>query len=470
MSLGGTGAARARPGSGLGPGPDGGPGWGPSELTAVELREAIAGGSLSAEAAMEACLARIAEVDGRIGAFAHVDPQHALTRAREADRWRKAGRPLGPLHGVPVGVKDIIDTADMPTENGTPIDHGRRPQRDAHVVSRLRSAGAIVVGKTATTELAYFSPAKTANPIETSRTPGGSSSGSAAAVAASMVPLALGTQTNGSVIRPASFCGVVGIKPSFGLIGRSGALRQAEALDTIGSFARTLEDAALLAEVCQGFDPADDATRPAAHQPLFEAARTAPPVAPTFAFVRSPVWERAAPDAKAAIEELAARLGERCDEVALPEVFANAHPAQRTVMVTGFARNLRRYADRGWDALSEVMREAISEGRAVSAVDYLAALDWRTVLQSGLSRVFERYDAILTLSAAGQAPRGLEATGDPSFNTIWTFCGTPAVSLPLAHGEDGLPIGVQLVGRPGEDARLMRVANWLLNELARDEQ
>ena len=438
------------------------PKTGLAQLDATELAMRIAGGACTGEQLVEACLARIAEVDPQVDAWAFLDPDFARQQARAADRYRGTGRPLGPLHGVSVGVKDIIDTRTMPTENGTVLDAGRRPRQDAVVVSRLRAAGAVVLGKTVTTELAYFAPSRTRNPHDPGRTPGGSSSGSAAAVASGMVPLAIGTQTNGSVIRPAAFCGVVGYKPTFGLIPRTGILAQSWPLDTVGVFARSVADAALLAECLIGHDAGDTATAPIAPLRLHAAARSDPPLPPLFAFVPSPVWDHAADDTKGAFAELVAALGEQCDRVDLPEPFGRGHAVHRTIMTAGFSRNLGGYYNRGKEQLSAQMREAIEEGRSVLAHDYLAAVDWIEVLNAGLEQIFNRFDAIITPAAPGEAPRGLETTGNPAFCTLWTLCGTPAVSLPLLRGSNGMPMGVQLVGRRGYDDRLMRTASWLM--------
>lgn len=432
--------------------------------TAAALAERLAAGALSARDATDACLARIAERDPVLHAFAHLDPDHARAQADALDRHRKAGRPIGPLHGVPVGVKDIFDTRDYPTENGTAVDAGRRPRRDSTIVARLRAAGAVIIGKTVTTELAFFNPGPTCNPHNIEHTPGGSSSGSAAAVADGMVPLSIGSQTAGSVIRPASFCGVVGVKPSRGLIPLTGALTLAEPLDTAGVFAMNLEDAALLVDVLAGYDPSDPRTRAEPKPHLLAASRNDPPLPPSFAVVEGPTWDEASDDIRGLLDEVQAALGERADRVPLPDVYANARPALLRIMKVGFARHLKSYAERG--GLSPILTEAIAEGAGTLATDYLAALDWQAVLSSGLDKIFDRYDAIITPAAAGEAPAGLGATGNAAFNVLWTLVGTPAITLPIARGASGLPVGLQLVGRAGEDARLFRTARWLQRHLA----
>jgi Asp-tRNA(Asn)/Glu-tRNA(Gln) amidotransferase A subunit family amidase len=425
---------------------------------ARQLRER----KITAEELTRACLARIEAREAEVQAWAFLDPEHALKQARAADEHRKRGRPLGPLHGMPVGVKDIVDTADMPTENGTVLHAGRRPRHDAMLVSLLRAAGAVILGKTVTTELAVYSPNKTRNPHRADHTPGGSSSGSAAAVADGMVPLAIGTQTNGSVIRPASFCGVYGFKPSHGLIPRTGVLTQSPPLDTVGVMAADLEGLALLAEVLMAFDARDPASRPRARPPLLDVLRAAPPVPPTLAFVRSPVWDQAAEDTKAGFAELADVLGERVEEVALPASFDDAIVLHRTIMEADLAKNFAREYERGRDRLSARLCAMIEAGQRVLAVDYNRALERATALNAALDELFTRYDAILTPAAPGEAPNGLDSTGSPVFCTTWTLCGVPAVTLPLLTGASGMPIGVQLVGAKDDDARLLRAARWLI--------
>lgn len=441
-----------------------------ADLSAAELAPKLARGEVRAVELVEACLARISARDGEIEAWAYIDPDHALAQAKSLDAARQVGLPIGPLHGIPVGIKDIIDTADMPTENGTVLHRGRKPPDDATVVSLLREAGAVILGKTVTTELALMHPGKTRNPHDGACTPGGSSSGSAAAVASGMVPLALGTQTNGSVIRPASFCGIFGFKPSHGLIPRTGVFTQSRFLDTVGVYGRSVADLALIGEVLMRHDPRDPDTSPQPAPPLRAVAAEPPPVPPQLAFVKTPVWDKADDDTKAAFAELNEALGGQCEEVPLPNVFSGAWDWHRKIMFADIAKNCAGLYDRGRDKLSESIRGIIEEGREIKAVDYAAAKDWRAVLNAGLDEIFARFDAIITPAANGEAPKGLESTGDPAFCTLWTFCGTPAVTLPLLVGENGRPIGVQLIGSRGDDARLLRTAAWLVNRLNVEEQ
>jgi len=437
-----------------------------SGLGAIEAARRIRAGEITSEALIEACLAVIDARESEVQAWAFLDPDYARSQAQRADAAHRSGVDLGPLHGVPVGIKDIFDTRDMPTECGTPLHAGRKPEYDAAAVAVLRAAGAVILGKTVTTELAVYTPGKTRNPHDLSRTPGGSSSGSAAAVAAGMVPLALGSQTNGSVVRPASYCGVFGFKPSFGTISRYGVLAQSRPLDTLGVFARNIPDIALATEVLAAYDPRDPDMRPMAQRRFCAVAAGEPPLTPMLAMVRSPIWDRAEADLKEGFAELEEALGETCDEVALPETFDQAIAWHRCVMYADLAKSYQPLYERGRDRISAELREMLKEGRKVLAVDYNRALEWREVLNVGLEQIFERYDAIVTPATAGPAPAGLESTGSPAFCTLWTFCGLPAISLPLLSGADGLPIGVQLVGRRGDDARLLRTARWLVETLA----
>ena len=439
----------------------------PASLAATEAAKRIREGLLTSEELVSACLERIRATEPAVQAWTFLDEEHALAQARAADERKRSGEPIGPLHGIPVGIKDIIDTADMPTENGTVLHKGRMPRSDAAVVASLRAAGAVIMGKTVTTECAYFTPGKTRNPHNPEHTPGGSSSGSAASVAAHMVPLALGSQTAGSVIRPASFCGVYGMKPTHGLIPRTGVLQLSRALDHIGLFARSIDDLALLAEELTGYDERDPDTRPRARVPFRKICGEEPPIAPLLAFIKTPHWARADAETKEAYAELVESLGDRVEEV---ELFPSAREAwdwQRTIMEAEMAVNLEPLWSAGKEKLSERLRGLMERGRETRAFDYQRALRSVPAVVESFDELFmERYDAILTPPALGSAPKGLGATGDPAFCVLWTLLGMPAVTLPLMQGANGLPLGVQLVGRRNFDARLLRTARWLEAKLA----
>ena len=419
--------------------------------SARALARDIAAGRISAEAAMRGCLDRIAAREAAVGAWQHLDPEAALAAARRAD----GEAPRGPLHGVPIGVKDLFDTADMPTGYGSPIYDGHRPAADAACVALARAAGAIVVGKTVTTEFACFTPGKTANPHHPHHTPGGSSSGSAAAVAAGMVPLAFGSQTAGSVIRPAAFCGCVGYKPSFGLIARAGAKALADSLDTVGLMAGTVADAAFFAGVLTDRPDLRDAAPP--------------PAPPAFALYRTPMWERAEPEAGAALDRAAEalrRAGAAVGELAPPAEHRGLNAAQDRIMGYEAARALAYERIYRSAQLSPRLGQMLDAGMAVGAAEYDAARAEAAAARAGLAGFFGPYDAVLTPAAPGEAPAGLGYTGDPVFNRMWTLLGTPCLTLPAHRGDRGLPVGVQLVGRIGDDARLMSCAIFLEQALA----
>jgi Asp-tRNA(Asn)/Glu-tRNA(Gln) amidotransferase A subunit family amidase len=438
-----------------------------SQLTASEAARRMREGLLTAEELVAACLERIRQTEPIVQAWQFLDEDHALSQARAADERRRSGEAAGALNGIPVGIKDIIDTGDMPTENGTVLHQGRTPRADAAVVRQLRASGAVIMGKTVTTECAYFSPGKTRNPHNPEHTPGGSSSGSAAAVAASMVPLSLGSQTAGSTIRPGSFCGVYSFKPSHGLMPRSGVLQLSRTLDHIGLFARTLDDIALLAEELAGYDEADPDTRPRARVPFVSVAGEEPPIAPKLAFVKTRHWERADADLKEGYAELIEALGEHVEEMDLFPSALDAWDWQRVVMEAEMAANLEPLWKSGKEKLSERLRGLIERGREVKAVDYQRILNALPAVRATFDEIFmERYDAILTPSALGAAPKGLSATGDPVFCVPWSLFGLPAINVPLLRSASGLPIGVQLVGRRNFDARLLRTARWLTQQVS----
>ena len=435
-----------------------------SVLTATEAAAALSSGALTSEQLVQSCLTRIAARDGMVDAWAHIDPQRALAEAKLADSKRKDGASaLGPLAGIPVAVKDLIDTADAPTEYGSAVFKGRQPKEDANVVTQLKAAGAIILGKTVTTELAFFGPGKTKNPRNPDYTPGGSSSGSAAAVADGQVPLALGTQTAGSIIRPASFCGAIGFKPTFGYVSRSGILEQSAPLDTVGGYARSVEDIALLIDAISAYDRRDGDMSSAPKPSLVQALRGTLSHPPRFAFVKSPAWPHADPETKLAFANFAGQFGARCEivEVALSADFDGSLRLQQFVQFSDIARNYGPIADKHPDLISEKLKDVIAEGRTLSSADYAAARAERDPLYDALRPILVNYDAILTPASPGPALRGLASTGSPMFNALWTYLGMPCISLPLLE-TDGMPLGVQLVGARGDDTGLLRVANWLM--------
>lgn len=419
-------------------------------LPATELRDRLASGQITAVEVAEACIARIAAREETVQAWAWLDADAVRVRAAQLDALRASGAALGPLHGLPVGVKDVIDTAGIPTENGCPFDVGRVPDANAEVVTRLEQAGAIMFGKTVTTELAFLHPNRTRNPHNPAHTPGGSSSGSAAAVADGMVPLAIGTQTGGSVVRPASFCGVTGFKPSFAAIPRSGVCMQSHSLDTLGVFARDPASAAFFAQALS--DQVLEPSTPLTH-------------APRLGFVSLPGWDRADPALHAAMDDLCERLGEGVTRDALPTIFDDVADQRAVINTAEMGHYYARYLNAGPDQLGPPTRSAIEEGQQMAAQPYVAALERQTALNAALAPLFDRYDALLCGAALGPAPEGLGSTGDSLFNGLWTMAGTPAVTLPLFTAPNGLPMGAQLVGPVGGDADLMAVAAWLWDRL-----
>lgn len=438
----------------------------PYSLTATEAVDNIASGKLTSVDLVKSCLARIAETDGAIGAWAYLDAEGALAQAAECDRIRKAGLATGPLHGVPVGLKDIIDTADMPTQRGTPIFAGRQSGQDARMVELLRGAGAVIMGKTVTTELAFVHPNQTRNPHNTDHSPGGSSSGSAAAVGAMHVPLAIGTQTNGSVIRPASFCGTFGFKPSRGVISREGVLQTSVSLDQVGCFGRSLQDVALLVDVIGGYDQRD-ACSFAHPRPMMLAGATADaPVTPEFAWFNLPFNDRLGVDARDGLEAVLDVLGSQVKRLDAADTLSNLVAVQARIHEYEICQHLAATFDAHWDDLSETLKPVLMRGRQISETEYQDALAVKTSAEGFFANLFTEFDAIIAPSAAGEAPKFGGGTGDPIFCTLWTLAGLPCVTLPLLVGDTGLPIGVQLIGPAEKDNRLLRTARWLQLHLA----
>jgi len=431
----------------------------PIALTATEAAEAIRSGRLSSEEFVSAVVARVKAREAEVRAWEHFDPKLPLAMAREADAALARGDDVGPLHGVPVGIKDVFDTTDYPTENGSPFFAGRQPEHDAACVAALRAAGAIVMGKTVTTELALLTPARTRNPVNPAHTPGGSSAGSAAAVAAGMVPLSVGSQTAGSIIRPASFCGVHGFKPTFGLIPRSGVLMQSHTLDTVGVYARSTEDLALITDCMTAYSTDDEASFRRARSGLLSIARTEPPMPPQLAFVKPPPWQDADPEMREALEAFVQNLGDRAVEIELP-MLDDIIEWQRIVQLAENAHYYGPLLDAAPQLISPGLTQRIGEGRTVDAQSYLRAITGREPAYRAVRAGLKAFTAILTPAALGPAPEGLSTTGSPVMNGLWTYLGMPTVSLPLLTVR-GLPVGVQLVGLRHDDARLLRTARWL---------
>lgn len=438
----------------------------PNALSATEAARKIREGKLTSVDLVKACLKRIEDTDGQLHAWAYLNPEFALTQAAELDQIRLNGRPLGALHGVPVGLKDIIDTKDMPTEYGTAIYQGRQPDADAGIVERLREAGAVILGKTATTEFAFVHPADTRNPHNTDHTPGGSSSGSAAAVAAFHVPLAIGTQTNGSVIRPASYCGTYGFKPTRGVIPRRGVLQTSNSLDQVGVFARTLADAALLTDTIGFYDPSDAKSYAHARPKTVEGCATEAPVDPNFVYLDMPYHNMMASETIAGFDEIMDVLGGQVERIEASPNLVDLIAVQHVIHEYEIIHHLDTVFTEHWDALSTSLQPVLERARKISEAQYQDALAVMQSAETFFKDFFHDYDAVLAPSTAGEAPKFSDGgTGDPIFSTIWTLAGLPCLTIPLMVGGNGLPVGVQLIGSAQEDDRLFRTANWILKKL-----
>ena len=421
-----------------------------NELTASDAARRIAAGEITSEAVVTDCLSRIQEREPAVQAWQHLDPEYALAQARERDGQASSG----PLHGVPVGIKDTYDTFDMPTTWGSPIHAGNRPGSDASAVALLRAAGAVILGKTVSTEFAGLDPGKTRNPHNSNHTPGGSSSGSAAAVADGMVPVALGSQTAGSVIRPAAFCGAFGYKPSYGVLNRRGMAPIADALDTVGYMTRSIDDLELILAIltCRPPRAADRATGPV----------------PRIGLCHTDLWSEADPSATAAVEDAASRLaaaGARISEVDLPARFGDLAALQLKLMgyetARTFAHEWRLHNDR----IGPKFQELIEIGLQATFEDYQAAIRCAEICRGELAAAFDNCDMLLTISAQGEAPRGLATTGDMRFQSLWTFLHVPCVTLPTHTGPTGLPIGTQFIGPFQGDDGLLANTSWAAQQL-----
>lgn len=422
-----------------------------NQLTASEIVRAVSTKKTTAEAVARACLEHIHAREPQVGAWHFLDPDLVIKQAKALDASGK----FGPLQGVPVGMKDIIDTADMPTELGTPIHKGRRPSLDAACVALTRRAGGIIMGKTVTTEFANRHPGKTHHPQDHTRTPGGSSSGSAAAVGDSMVPLALGSQTTGSTIRPAAYCGCVGYRPTYGDIRCYGVMEASGSVDTLGIIARSVEDVALYRDVLVGITP-----EPLPAQPL-QTLQTL-----RIGFCRTPFWHQCAPTTQISLEDCAAKLaqaGAKVTDVTLPAAFDAVEESHQWVTSFEFARNRAWEINEHYEMISETLRNnRLKHGLACSFDTYRAARATLARLRRMMHDVVRDYDVLLVPAADGEAPVGLNATGNANHCLIWTSTHVPCMTLPLFTGSNGLPVGAQLIAGRNNDRLLFEAARWVM--------
>ena len=430
-------------------------------LSANELAAQLREGEISSVEVCSQYIERIGKFEKDVKAWSHFNKKLLLEKAAEADEHRISGKPLGLLHGLPVAVKDIIGTLDMPTECGTTIRKKMTASQDSEVVNLLKVAGAIIMGKTETTELAYFHPGKTTNPHDYKRTPGGSSSGSAAAVAAYMAPLSIGSQTNGSTIRPASYCGVVGYKPSYGLISRYGILKQSDKLDQVGIFGKSVEDVALLAKVLIKKDLFDPATIHYSAEDMMDVCRKGPLFDPKFIFYKTKNWKNIDKESQKSFEIFIKTFKKNIEVFDTPSYFDDIPKYHKIIHETDMANNFQLYYKKYKKKLSKEMVSAIERGFKNSATEYAEAIDFMKRSYDSYKEVFEDYHGVLTPASSGVAPKGLGNTGSPEFSTVWTYLGLPSISLPLLTGKNDLPLGIQLIGDKYDDLRFLGVASWV---------
>ena len=433
-------------------------------LSLEELAKKIKDAEFTSVEVCEKYIERINKFEKDVKAWAHFDKKVLLEKATEADDHRRSGKPVGLLHGVPIAVKDIIGTVDMPTECGTVIRKGKSYSQNAEIIDLLHASGAIIMGKTATSELAYLGPPATTNPHDKNRTPGGSSSGSAASVASFMAPASIGSQTGGSVIRPASYCGVVGYKPSYGLISRNGVLRTSYSLDQIGMFGRKVEDVAMLAKVLIKKDKYDAATIHYSTENILTETKKGPIFEPKFIFYKTDHWKIIDKKSRESFEYFIKSFKKNIEIFDTPSYFKDIHKYHQIIHETDLANNFSVYFKKFKKKLSKYMQDAISNGNKYTAKEYAEAIDFMKRSYESYEEVFEDYHGVLSPSSPGVAPKGLKSTGTAEFNKVWSYLGTPCISLPLLEGENNLPLGVQLIGNKYDDHRFLGVANWLEKE------
>ena len=430
-------------------------------LPVSEIAKKIRNSELSSVELCQNYIDQINKFEKDVKAWVHFDKKLLIEKAEESDKHRKSGKPMGSLHGIPVALKDIIGTYDMPTECGTVLRKGKTQSQDAEIVDLLKSAGAIIMGKTATSELAYLGPPDTRNPHDYSRTPGGSSSGSAAVIATHMAPLSIGSQTGGSVIRPASYCGVVGYKPSYGLISRNGVLRTSFNLDHIGVFGKKVEDVALLSKILIKKDSYDEATIHYSSEYMLEECIKGPPFEPKFIFYKTNSWKKIDKKSRESFEYFIKSFKKNIEVFDTPSYFKDIDKNHRIIHETDLSNNFQIYYKKSKNKLSKEMQSAISRGMKYSAKEYLDAVDFMKRSYESYKEVFEDYHGVLSPCSTGVADKGLKSTGSADFNRVWSYMHTPAISLPLLQGENNLPLGVQLIGGKYDDQRFLGTARWL---------
>ena len=432
----------------------------------IELVDKIKSGEVTSKELCEVYINRIEKFEKKVCAWAFFDKKKLLEKAEEADTYRSSGKPLGPLHGIPVALKDIIGTYDMPTECGTKLRKGKSLSQDSEVSNLIKNSGAILMGKTVTTELAYFDPGKTKNPHDYTRTPGGSSSGSAAAVASYMTPLAVGTQTNGSVIRPASYCGVVGYKPSFGLISRTGILKQSSFLDQVGVFSHTVEDAAYFSKVLIKKDLYDCDTVHYSADNMMDELEKELEFEPKFIFYKTESWKKISKKNQEIFNYFIKSFKKNVEVFDEPSYFKDIFKYHKIIHETDMARSFSDYYRLSKKSLGKNLIKAIERGKKYSAYEYGEAIDFRSRAYESYKEVFDDYYGVITPSSLGVADKGLESTGSPELSTIWTYMGLPTLNLPVLSGENNLPLGLQIIGNKFDDLRFLKYAKWLEQEMS----
>jgi Asp-tRNA(Asn)/Glu-tRNA(Gln) amidotransferase A subunit family amidase len=439
--------------------------------SALKMADMVRRGETNAETLVNDALKLIDRTDSKLKAWAHIDPKGAIARAKLLDEMRDSGRALGKLHGVPIGIKDIINTADMPTEFGSVAFYENQPSQDAIIVSRMKEAGAVILGKTVTTPFAFMDPSETRNPHNTEYSPGGSSSGSAAAVSAGHVPVAIGTQTNGSVIRPASFCGVYGFKPSLGMVPRSGVLQTSETLDQVGVFARHYEDVALISDIISEYDPNDMNSFCRPRPNMLDGVCNRPPKTPKLLWFEMPYLRGLSEECRDGMEKVIATLDGCVDKKGEQTFFEDFLKAQRVIHHYEIARNLSIVRQKSPKLLSLQLCKALDMGSSIDPEDYHRALAQKDDAISYFQDFFVTGDAIIAPSSLGEAPLFSDgSTGNPVCSTIWTLCGFPCLTIPALVSKSNMPIGVQLIGEPECDDKLLGIGGWLLEKLNNHEQ